>query len=369
VAYDNRAISFKLNPNGPLALSCASVPSVVAMMLTQLDVQPGDSVLEIGAGTGYNAALLAELTGSDGDVTTIDIDPDVTLHARQALNRTGYQHVRVMERDGLTGAPEHAPYTKMIAAVGIWDIPTTWWNQLADGGRLVLPLRWRGQTRSVALTRHHDTLLCDDMQLCGFIPVIGQDGEHTTELAHGTIRIPHSHDQPIDPAQLTDAFTGPATALWSDTRVGREEPFDGIWLRATVTDDTICRIAVTKEAQANGVIRPVIPGLSPALISHGSLAYLIAERDDADPERPVKLGAAAYGPDAETLAVNLIHHIDAWGSNRRTTPHMTIHPTATPGNQLPKGHVITKHDSRLVLSFTGESLATDPGEEREHGEG
>ncbi|GAB2925247.1 hypothetical protein GCM10027075_27000 [Streptomyces heilongjiangensis] len=62
-AYTNRAVTIKDNPNGPLALSCASVPSTVAMMLAQLAPQPGDRILEIGAGTGYNAALLAELVG------------------------------------------------------------------------------------------------------------------------------------------------------------------------------------------------------------------------------------------------------------------------------------------------------------------
>ncbi|MFE9115744.1 hypothetical protein ACFYN9_39950 [Streptomyces collinus] len=56
--------------------------------------------------------------------------------------RRGYQRVNVMERDGLMGAPENAPYDRMIAAVGLWDVPAAWWSQLVEGGRLVLPLRW-----------------------------------------------------------------------------------------------------------------------------------------------------------------------------------------------------------------------------------
>lgn len=132
-AYADQAVIVKDNPNGPLALSCASVPSVVGMMLTQLDVQPGDNTLEIGAGTGYNAALLSELTGRDGNVTSIDIDSDVALHARTMLDRAGYQCVHVMERDGLIGAPENAPYDRMLAAVGLWDVPAAWWEQLREG--------------------------------------------------------------------------------------------------------------------------------------------------------------------------------------------------------------------------------------------
>ncbi|MGW2333691.1 methyltransferase, FxLD system [Streptomyces sp. NPDC001685] len=351
-AYTNRAVTIKDNPNGPLALSCASVPSTVAMMLAQLAPQPGDRILEIGAGTGYNAALLAELVGPDGQITTVDIDPGVALHARQALNRTGYEHVRVMERDGLKGAPEHAPYTRVIATVGLWDIPASWWQQLADGGRLVLPLRWRGQTRSVALTRHGNTLVSDDMELCGFVPIIGQHGEHTTELAHGTVRLHHDQDQPIDPDQLAEVFSTPLTELWSQARVGSEETFDGIWLRATASDDAVCRIEVTNKALAEGVRRPAMPSRSPALVSGSSLAYLIAECDNADLERPSRLGAAGYGPGAIALAQSLISHVTNWSTDRAAAPHMTIHPAEAPDGKLPNGHVIDKADSRMVLLFT-----------------
>ncbi|GAB2925254.1 hypothetical protein GCM10027075_27010 [Streptomyces heilongjiangensis] len=256
-----------------------------------------------------------------------------------------------MERDGLKGAPEHAPYTRMIATVGLWDIPASWWQQLADGGRLVLPLRWRGQTRSVALTRHGDTLVSDDMELCGFVPIIGQHGERTIELAHGTVRLHHDQDQSIDADQLAEVFTTPLTELWSQARVGSEETFDGIWLRATASDDPVCRIEVTNKALDEGVRRPAVPSRSPALVSGSSLAYLIAERDNADLERPSRLGAAGYGPDAIALARSLIAYVTDWSTDRAAAPHMTILSANTPDSELPKGHVIDKEDSRIVLSF------------------
>ncbi|MGX1541147.1 methyltransferase domain-containing protein [Streptomyces adustus] len=107
-AYADQAVSTKDNPlGGDLPLSYAFVPSVVATMLNQLDVRAGDDTLEIGTGTGYNSALLAELTGHHGHVTTIDIDSDVALHARTMLDHAGYQHVHVMERDGLRGTAGH----------------------------------------------------------------------------------------------------------------------------------------------------------------------------------------------------------------------------------------------------------------------
>ncbi|MFJ8336723.1 methyltransferase, FxLD system [Streptomyces sp. NPDC094437] len=351
VAYHDQAVTIKDNPDGPLALSCASMPSIVAMMLTQLDAQPGDHVLEIGAGTGYNAALLAQIVGDDGQVTTIDIEPDVTLHARTALDRAGYEHVRVMERDGLKGAPEYGPYTRMIGTVGFWDIPLTLRDQLVDGGRFVLPLRWRGQTRSVALTRQGEALVSHTMELCGFVPIVGQDGEHTTESADGTVRIHHDQDQDVNAARLNDALTQAATEAWSDVRVGGEESFDGIWLRATAFEDTVCRLEATPAAVDNGLRRPAIIGRSPALVSKSSLAYLIAKRDDGDTERRSLLGAAHLGPEGVGLAERLIAHITAWGADRTAVPRLALHPAGTPDHALPAGHVIDKGDSRIVLSF------------------
>jgi protein-L-isoaspartate(D-aspartate) O-methyltransferase len=110
-AYVNRSITIKPGEAGGRPASCISVPTVVAMMLDQLDARPGHRVLEVGAGTGYNTALLAELVGATGQVTTIDIHPDVTTHARRALDVTGYDRVHVVTGDGSLGYLDHAPMT------------------------------------------------------------------------------------------------------------------------------------------------------------------------------------------------------------------------------------------------------------------
>ncbi|CAL9655230.1 methyltransferase, FxLD system [Streptomyces sp. enrichment culture] len=349
-AYTDQAVTIKDNPGKPLPLSCASVPSVVAMMLEQLGTHTADDVLEIGAGTGYNAALLAELV-AHGSVTTVDIDPDVALHARTRLNATGYEHVTVIERDGLLGAPENAPYDRIIATVGVWDIPATWWDQLKDGGRLVLPLRWRGQTRSVALTRHGNALVSDGMELCGFVPIIGQHGEKTSPLnADDTIRVHYDEDQDVDPDGLALTLqTGkPALEVPSAQRVGGEEPFDGVWLRATAGDDRVCRLEVTPQALEQELLRrPAIPVRSPVLVEGDSLAYLTITREGTEAEHPFRLGAAAYGPQAEKLARDLVAHINAWGVDRLAVPRMTITPA---GYASTADHSISKPESRITLT-------------------
>lgn len=91
------------------SLSCASAPWLVAAMLDHLNVHPGNRILEIGAGTGYNACLLAQLTGRADLVTTIDIDPNVTAQARRALAALGYGDVHVITSDGGLGYPRPCP--------------------------------------------------------------------------------------------------------------------------------------------------------------------------------------------------------------------------------------------------------------------
>src|SRR3981081_4333279 len=125
-AYADQAVTTKPGMNGGRPLSCASQPTIVAMMLEQLDVRPGHRVLEIGAGTGYNAALLAELVGETGEVTTVDIYEDVTAQARQALDANGYGRVHVITGDGALGAPDRAPYDRITVTVGTWARPTAW---------------------------------------------------------------------------------------------------------------------------------------------------------------------------------------------------------------------------------------------------
>lgn len=353
-AYLNQAVTIKPNPDGPLALSCASVPSMVALMLTQLDLHPGQRVLEIGAGTGYNAALLAELVGPKGSVTTIDVDPGVALYARDRLSETGYQHVTVMERDGLLGAPENGPYDRIIATVGMWDLPQSWWDQLTPDGQIVVPLRWRGQSRSLALQRTTDPVVGDHLratssQLSGFIPFVGQNGEQVTSLLDDTIRLHHDIDQRICPTALSATFTQPPVGVWTDVTVDAEEPFDGIWLQATAHDDRVCRIEVTTQAILNGVRAPVIPIRSVAVVEGSSLAYLIADTTGR------RLGAAGYGPEADRLAKALAAHITAWGRNRGLIPALAVRPRERAGandagsHDEQHGRSIIKDDCVLIF--------------------
>lgn len=118
--------------------SSASQPDVVALMLVALQAQPGMRVLEIGTGTGYNAALLSQRLGAD-HVTTIEVDPSVATQARTALSATGFGAVTVITGDGAHGYPPHAPYDRIIATAAVQQVPYAWIAQTHPGGRVITP--------------------------------------------------------------------------------------------------------------------------------------------------------------------------------------------------------------------------------------
>jgi protein-L-isoaspartate(D-aspartate) O-methyltransferase len=122
---------------GTVPTSSASMPSLVASMLDDLQVEPGMRVLEQGTGTGWNAALLSRRLG-DANVTTVEIDPQISAQARAALHAAGYQP-QVVCGDGALGYPPGAPYDRIIATYGLRQVPHAWIGQTRPGGLILAP--------------------------------------------------------------------------------------------------------------------------------------------------------------------------------------------------------------------------------------
>ena len=121
-------------------LSTISQPTMVAVMLEHAEIGPGAHVLEIGCGTGYNAALLGTLVGPTGTVVSIDVEADLVAQAAVVLGQLGLDQVQVHVGDGRDGWPALAPYDCVMSTVGVERVPETWRAQTRDGGRLLVPM-------------------------------------------------------------------------------------------------------------------------------------------------------------------------------------------------------------------------------------
>lgn len=161
--WANRPLVTQLGPiadggperTGPT--SSASAPSLVTRMLEALDVHDGHHVLELGTGTGYNAALLCHRLGA-GRVVSLDIDPHLVADARERLRALGH-HPTLAAGDGAAGLAEQAPYDRIIATCAVRRVPGAWLEQIAQGGLVLVDVKAHAAIGNlVLLRRHHDRL-------------------------------------------------------------------------------------------------------------------------------------------------------------------------------------------------------------------
>lgn len=153
-----------------------SQPYIVALMTDLLDPQPDHSVLEIGTGSGYQAAILSELVRR---VYSIEVIPELALEASERLQRLGYRNVSVKSGDGNAGWLEHAPYDGIIVTAAAARVPEVLLAQLRNGGRMVIPIGEDGSQQLVLIAKSASGALSERSILpVAFVPLIGGRGHH-----------------------------------------------------------------------------------------------------------------------------------------------------------------------------------------------
>jgi methyltransferase of FxLD system len=176
--YRDQAFVTKKDLRG-MPLSSSSQPALMARMLELLELRPRLRVLEVGTGTGYNAALLAHLVGAQGKVTSIDVDRELARRAKRALKESGYT-VSVSVGDGRIGYDPAAPYDRIIVTACADEIPRAWLEQLKEGGLLEVPLRLDPDRAAIQVIpvfqRRGDRLHSTALTWGGFMPLHGGDG-------------------------------------------------------------------------------------------------------------------------------------------------------------------------------------------------
>jgi protein-L-isoaspartate(D-aspartate) O-methyltransferase len=154
-----------------------SAPHMVAMMAEGLDLKPGLRVLEVGGGSGYHAAVMAELVRPDGKVFSMERIPALAEGARRDLKAAGYEGlVEVIVGDGTRGLPDRAPFDRISIAAAAPYVPEPLKQQLADGGKMLIPVGGRSYQELTLVTRQADDFVVKKISGCVFVPLIGEFG-------------------------------------------------------------------------------------------------------------------------------------------------------------------------------------------------
>jgi protein-L-isoaspartate(D-aspartate) O-methyltransferase len=149
-----------------------SQPYIVALMTEALKIKPGDRVLEIGTGSGYQAAILAEL---GAEVYTVEIIPELAKQAEERLRSLGYENIRVLNADGYFGWQDHAPYDAIIVTAAPDHMPQPLASQLREGGRLIVPIGPQGAVQTLWLfEKQKGELQATNLGQVMFVPLTGQ---------------------------------------------------------------------------------------------------------------------------------------------------------------------------------------------------
>jgi protein-L-isoaspartate(D-aspartate) O-methyltransferase len=152
-----------------------SQPYIVALMIEAADTQPGDKVLEVGSGSGYAAAVISRIAAR---VIGIERQHDLVEVARERLDRLGYANVTIVEGDGTKGCADEAPFDAILAAASGSHVPQPLIEQLADGGRIVMPVGSPGWVQElIKVTKRPDgTVERQNLGGVRFVPLIGEEG-------------------------------------------------------------------------------------------------------------------------------------------------------------------------------------------------
>jgi protein-L-isoaspartate(D-aspartate) O-methyltransferase len=362
-AYQDEAFVIKTGDDG-MPVSSSSQPAIMAIMLEQLGLARGGRVLEIGTGTGYNAALMAFLVGESGTVVTVDIDKDMVARARANLAAAGYARVIVICGDGGFGAPDHAPFDRIIVTAGAWDLAPDWLAQLGPGGRIVLPLSVRGIQLCVALEREAGHWRSRSACRCGFIRMGGAFAGPESFVPLGPqpgLHVQADEGRPVDADALYEVLSGPATDVPVGVQVAGLGELGEADLWITVTEPDLVRLTITGGGPLRGALLPLLP--------FGAMAATTTTSDDDDlrvaallPVRSpagrrygeLEVAVRGFGHGGSELAGHLAGRVLAWDEQGRPGAsglRLNVYPLGTPEEALPGQVILDRRHSRLALSW------------------
>ena len=369
--------------DGASALSSSSQPSVMVMMLRQLGLEPGHRVLEIGAGTGYNAALMAYLISETGKVTTVDIDEDTAMGARERLTEAGFERVEVVCADGGYGYEGSAPYDRIIVTAGVEEIFPGWREQLKQAGRIVAPLSILpgGRQVSVCFELNGERLASLSLILCGFMPLrgafTGAPATEDREVGLGPdpgilLHLKADNTREVDAEAVYKLLTGPSENLQTGVTVHSHELAAKFFLWSMLPGiekgyrDFKCGLSA-HGALADTDVVPYLFGLAGnfratrGLLKGDSMALWERPPGQAPPqdwsgETTFELCVRSYGMDL-SLAEALVERARTWDAAGRPPKMIKVYAYPKEHEYAPSENeiVVDRRHTRFVLEIDGES--------------
>jgi protein-L-isoaspartate(D-aspartate) O-methyltransferase len=372
--YSDQVVPTKQDEAGQW-ISSSSQPAIMAIMLEQLGLEPGHKVLEIGAGTGYNAALMAHIVRETGRVITVDIDEDIVEAAREHLATAGFEQVEVVRADGGYGYADAAPYDRIILTVGAPDITPAWLDQLKPNGRIVLPLMLKGSMKSIAferVDRHLESLSVKD---CSFILLRGD----FASIFSKPIQLGPDPNLTLEPINEFSIDTNDVYDLLNGT--GKDWPvhievtgwdvlLGSLWTWLSLLEMRLCKLMAKGDLVERNILPPLI-GIdgkqklagTVALLNENGLAALVRPPGHSlvllpvdklfTGDQPFALFVRQFGPDDST-AQRLIKQIQAWDAAGRPTfdqMHIRAHPKDSEYVPAEGEFVIEKQWTTLVIEW------------------
>ncbi|QBD80620.1 methyltransferase, FxLD system [Ktedonosporobacter rubrisoli] len=349
-----------------LVVSSSSQPAIMATMLEQLALQPGQRILEIGAGTGYNAALLSHIVGEHGQVTTIDIDEDLAEGARAHLAQAGFNQVQVLCADGARGYAAAGPYDRIMLTVQASDIAPAWFEQLKPGGLLLLPLSINGPQVTVAFEKVDDGLESRSVKSCSFVGIRGSLASMMTTIRLPTVdgfSLTVSEGVHIDQQNLLRWLEEPYQDVKVPLQVAKREAYFSLPLWLALHSKPLCNVAARGAFASRGTIpdffsfsnKNQVVHMTLGILSEQGLSLLakkdIKTRNNLEPQ--TQLWVRCFGSDRHTVE-QVCAQILAWDEAGRPNEQRLVikaHARYLPYAEQEGEIAITKQWTRFILSW------------------
>ena len=251
-----------------VAVSSSTTPSFMSKWLELLQLEPGHKVLEIGAGTGYNAALMAHIVGETGHVVTIDVDKHFYEMSLANLSNAGFGNVDVICADGGYGYPSKGPYDRIILSVGGFDIAPAWIEQLKPGGTLVMGLNLNGLDRLVSFSRTEYGLESTDLEASNYTKLQGDFAGSSKIKQIGPqpeLFLTADEDPSLDNQSIYDLLVGDHKCLDTDVQVTGWDLVGGLGSWLNIHEPTFSSLAAIGSMIERGIV--------PLLFANSKIAY------------------------------------------------------------------------------------------------